>query len=438
MREIRSLSQSQLSQGTPRLTPKPASAKRNKWSILESLPVELIERIFLYSLNVNFPRSSPVLSSAVSSERVYRVLVLLAFWDDSASASASGVDAVGTEGFGNGHVGEKMIWSILRPLDYAPLTEWERGELQRMVVQCRWFSVKRLLGLLPDLMNLVIQRHWVCPEIQMDEEQRSSLERFMGRKEDVRVFEGVGKDNQRRTLTVEPLISITISNEETGKGMTYPVLGVVAFPEKLLRGENGFSEEDATLLETLRIASGYNRSENLDSNNITLSREALQQGIHNALVEHKVRVLTTLLKIDEYFIRSLNVNLPASLPYSLPEEHFRTAVRVSPNDSTLFELLLRTSAESIPGDDPEITEWAMDLDNPLGNWVLELMMRLPEQVASARENPAEGSVFYLGGANRRTELGRRYLDEVLNVPELHSWMAETSFDVSGLWTIDEG
>lgn len=422
-------SQSRINRRERLCTPKAVSVERNKLSILEGLPVELIERIFLYSLNVSLPRASLVLNAAVSSERVYRVLVLLAFWEDSS------VDGVGDAG--GREDGENAIANILRPMDYAPLTDDERGNLQRMVVRCKWFSVNRLLRLLPDLMNLVVQRQWVCAGVEMEEEQESALDRFLGMEEDVRVFEGVGKDNQRWTLSVEPLVSVTVSNEETGRRTTQSVLGVKEFPGKLLRGENGFSEEDSIFLETLRIASGFNRSENLDANNITLPREALQGGIRAALVAHNTRVLTTLLKIDEYFIRSLNANVADSLQYTLPAEHFSTAVRVSPNDPTLFQLLVRASAESVPGDDSEITQWAMDLGNPLGDWLLELMVRLPQLQEAARENPAEGGVFYMGRANGQTEMGRRYLDEVLNVAELGSWMGETSFDVSSLWKVAE-
>lgn len=48
---------------------------------IESLPVELIQKIFLLSLNVNLPRASPYLAAALSNEGVYKVLILLAFWD---------------------------------------------------------------------------------------------------------------------------------------------------------------------------------------------------------------------------------------------------------------------------------------------------------------------------------------------------------------------
>ena len=52
-------------------------------SALETLLSELLEKIFLYSITVNFVRASPFLAAAVSSERLYRLLILLAFWDGS-------------------------------------------------------------------------------------------------------------------------------------------------------------------------------------------------------------------------------------------------------------------------------------------------------------------------------------------------------------------
>lgn len=424
--EIARSSQSKLDRRTRLLTLRAVSVERSRLSTLESLPVELIERIFLYALNVNFPRASVVLNAAVSSERVYRVLVLLAFWDDS----AAGVN-VGGVGGGNGEVIER----ILRPLDYAPLDEEERGELQRTILRCRWFSVNRLLGLLPDLMSLVIQRHWIRAGIRMEDDQREALDRFLGREEDTRVFEGMGTDKNRWTLSVEPLVSVTVRNEETGQQQIHRILSLKEFPEKLLRGENGFSEDDSTFLETLRIGSRFNRSDQLDTGGVCLPREALQQGIRAALIEKNTRALVTLLKIDEYYIRSQNANYPDSPPYALPSDHFRTAVQSSPTDPTLFQLLLRTSAESVPGDDSEITQWAMDLGDSLGDWLLDLMLRLPQQIEAASENPAQGCVFYMGRVNGQTEMGRRYLDEVLGVPELGNWMEETSFDVSGLWRV---
>lgn len=376
-----------------------------------------------------------MLKTAVTSERVRRALVLLAFWDDS----PGGINTQGIPERERQIVreGDGVIKRIMRPVDYAPLDEQERGELQSSILRCRWCTLDRILGLLPDLMNLNIQRNWVNA-VTMDEGQRGALGRFLGRekKGDAREFEGVDANNRRWRLFVVPLVSITMSCEETGEVRIRRVLGVKDIPEKLLRGDKGFGEEECVLLELLRIAAGFDQSEHLEAK-VTLSREALQQGIHAALIEHNTRALITVLKMDEYFARSQNVNLSDPPLYTIPAEHFRTAIRVAPSDPTLFQLLLRTSAESIPGNDPDLTQWAMDLASPLGNWILDFMLASRQQREAARTNPVEGSVFYFGRANVQGDLARRYLDEVLGVQELGSWVGETSFDVSGLWRVGE-
>ena len=100
---------------------KPHKPRKTR-SRLESLPVELIEKIFLYSLNANLPRSAPLLAAAVSSERIYRALILLAFWNDTASTPPV------TSG--------TTIAKILRPLDYVPLDHDERKALQVAIMRC--------------------------------------------------------------------------------------------------------------------------------------------------------------------------------------------------------------------------------------------------------------------------------------------------------------
>jgi hypothetical protein len=75
----------------------------------------------------------------------------------------------------------------------------------------------------------------------------------------------------------------------------------------------------------------------------------------------------------------------------------------------------------------------MNLGDSFGHWLLDLMLRLPQQIETANANPAEGAVFYLGRANGQIELARRYLRDVLNVDELPSWMEEASVDLSSQW-----
>ncbi|RAL02234.1 uncharacterized protein BO80DRAFT_424151 [Aspergillus ibericus CBS 121593] len=391
-------------------------------SILESLPVELIEKIFLYSQNVNFARCSSSLAAAVSSERIFRALILLAFWDDSAMPA------------GTTRASEAAISRILRPVEYIPISHAERRNLQDSILRCKWCTVQRLLAQLPDLMNLTLQRHWFGAGMTMSAVEEESLTQFLAQKGDARVFTGTDANTNPSTLAINPLVSITVTHHETDQSTTYPVLGVLLIPDKLFHGL--FCPDQVHYLETLRIASGWNRPD-LIKPTVAVSREYLQNGIHAALVQNNAEALATLLKIDEYHFRSEIQSLQPTggVPYTVPAEHFRTAVRVGRHDATLFQLLLRASAESVPADDSEITGWAVALDNAFGGWLLELMLRLPQQIEAARANPAEDALFYLGQANGQKELGRRYLREVLGVEALGCWMGESVFDVSGQWKV---
>ncbi|EPE26673.1 hypothetical protein GLAREA_02586 [Glarea lozoyensis ATCC 20868] len=52
---------------------------RRKMSLLERLPTELLETVYLYALNINLPRASPIISGKLSSELIYHKTVIAAF-----------------------------------------------------------------------------------------------------------------------------------------------------------------------------------------------------------------------------------------------------------------------------------------------------------------------------------------------------------------------
>ncbi|KAE8151256.1 hypothetical protein BDV25DRAFT_171631 [Aspergillus avenaceus] len=391
-------------------------AKRRTLSRLEALPVELIEKIFLASVNVNLPRASTVLAATVSSERIYRALVLLAFWNDDLVGGCSG-----------------EVARLLRPLDYVPLGLEARARLQGEIFRCKWCTVARVLGRLPEMMGLSVRRHWFDAGVVMVSGEEERLNRFLAREESEHgnghTFTGTVNDTIH-TLTISPPISITITDTATDSAQTHRILRITEFPVQLLTRPS-FTPETTTYLEFLRLASGLNTS-TLQETSVSISRDALQKGIRTALHTRNKDALATLLKLDEYYFRAQNTAITAtqSPVYGLPAEHFRVAVRA--DDPGLFQLLVRASAESVP-DDSEITAWAMELDSGLGRWVLDLLLHLPQRVEAARANPVEGAVFYMGRANAQVELARQYLSEVLGVEELGSWMEESSLDVRRLW-----
>ncbi|KAJ5598558.1 hypothetical protein N7537_008642 [Penicillium hordei] len=98
-------------------------------SCLESLPVEILQLIFLHSLEVNLPRASPRLSQALSTPLLYTWLIRLAF----SSPNSGSREGFFTPDF------------LPPPLDFWALSWKERQKLQTDLLACRWctFSLLR-------------------------------------------------------------------------------------------------------------------------------------------------------------------------------------------------------------------------------------------------------------------------------------------------------
>ncbi|KAL4927514.1 uncharacterized protein BDV17DRAFT_124508 [Aspergillus undulatus] len=442
-----------------------APRPRKKLSRLESLPVELIEKIFLYSLNVNLPRCSRSIATAVSSERIYRALLLLALWDNDLEAVVGyqwptdsdipELDAKSTpEAVAKVDKLKKKVAArkaantatsrLLRPLEYFPLSGDERRSLQISIFNCRWCTIERLQSQLPDLMRLNIWSCWLRWAVNMSAKQKDRLLQFLAQSGGPCDFECPEEDGARWILSIVPLVALDIlrqtpelSHLPWSSKRSLPVLGLLYIPDKFLRGATeGFSEAHTRGLEYLRVAGGLDHPTFLKMmRELNFSREALQQGIHTALIEHNAKALTTLLKLDEYTFRYEDRG--PSLPYTLPPDHFRTAVRVARDDPSLFQLLLRTSAESVPSDDSEITQWAIALDGAFGPWLLDWMLQSPERARLVADDPTNAPMFYFGRLNTQLPIAVRYLHDVLGLEELGEWIEETPYDISSDYVVED-
>lgn len=464
---------------------KARSRRQNGSSLLEKLPVELLERVFLYALDPNFCRASPYLASAVSSERIYRTLIRLAFFQDD-DGSEESQSELPTRRKRTGRVmnaiARERIAEAFKPADYETmwLGDAERAHLQAMIMKCRWCTKRRIEDQLPALMRMAIQKHWVGADMTLsDPVQQASLNRLLqlpsseiiedAPPASTEYFRGIGPGGHIYYMTMIPLVSVSIGRE-TNAGFTHVhrVLNLRAIPEYLLRGsrsEDGkgsaFTEEDIDLLEILRHEYGWDGT----GHDVHFSRDALHAGIRNALTARNARALTTLLRVDEFFFRRrLEFRPPPSFEnpeyhYAIPGEHFVQAVRLPmPDAMTFFKLLLRCNAESIPPDSSEITQWAMELSSgfyaeddmsitsdadptsAFGRWLLDFMIDLPRAVEDTRRNPERYSLFYYGALNFHS-MGRRYHTEVCGGrdDDYHSiwampWIHELSYDVSKTWS----
>jgi hypothetical protein len=389
--------------GTPKMT----------LSRLETMPVELIEKIFLSCLEINLPRASPALTAALSSERIYRILILLSFFDD---ARAWGRQDYATP---------SAILKMFRPLDYKPFSAEERKSLQIAVLDCRWCTLDRIRKQAPGLLYLTIQRRWFgWYDVVMEENDEAKLNKLIW--EDPQQFPNFqGKQNSLQlelqvqppfALNIDGLDTMTVSEDISWRGRPVSVL---YFPTKVLRGKP-WTDEKIFFLEFLSKAYGHTEFDRSTS----FPFHAAQDGIRDAIVEQNPRALCHLLRLDELFSRIENCRVQKRWFYQLPAEHFRTAVRHSGGNTEILKLLVRASAESIPCDDPEITAWATEAQDkpgdPFGKWLLDLMLVLPSVMKDSNssdvaDRPIHAPCLFMHGG-----LDQSYMDSEDEIATIHS------------------
>jgi hypothetical protein len=429
--------------------------------MLEALPVEVIEQIFLYSLNLNLPRASPVLAAAVSREQIYRILIILAFWDDPPTNPRS-----------------EPINRILAPLDYVPLTLGQRGPLQEAVFRCRWCTMERVREQIPTIMILTIHRQWFNLGIMMKPDQQAALDKFMKREDDmVRVFHGEGPPIKlaahlcrhpemlrlsripgphKYELHVKPMVMVQIRSETMKSIVAWPALSILNFPDHILRGrKTGFTPDDVMYLEMLRMCSNnyaQNDTPLLPSTISTVDRNVLHEGVGKAIRTQNYNALISLLKIDEYIFRFHMTTQGRPVRYTIPSDHFLTVTRVGRDkphlNAAFFEALIRASAESIPTNAPEILQWTLEnvrlsqrnpssyneINGKLAHWLTNFVLRLPEQLDYTQGFP-QGQLFNCGQLDPLDMEACRFIEEVLEPwrgPPTN-WMPESQFRVEEWW-----
>lgn len=126
-------------------------------SHLESLPVEIIQLIFLHSLEVNLPRASPHLSRALSNPLIYTWLIRLVF----SSANPGSRKDFFTRDF------------LPPPLDFWSISTQHRQYLQTTLLECRWCTLPLLRKCQREYVEHVIRRK--CADFLFDSEDQALL-----------------------------------------------------------------------------------------------------------------------------------------------------------------------------------------------------------------------------------------------------------------------
>lgn len=364
-----------------------------KLSSLEKLPVELLQHIFFFSLEVNLPRASLALRQVLSGEATYNSMILFAYFDDDLA------NPVETKHF--------------LPAQYRRLTAEDKAHLQRSICTCRWFTYERLKSCLPTLARLqIVQAYY--PEHDEDESLRSStdnaaspfvantalrpiatlpeiheeqklLQHYMAR---ITFRQLSGSSPAPPTLNGESFTAriktwrTTIDQKgELHKGIdrSVSILATRHIPDWLLH-TSATSEESLALLQLLR--QGYTFIQ--DGHIMEISVRAVFEGMRKAIDMENVVALKTLLELHSTFFESgawtfqnmMSVQLTPPTHFPLPLDLFHLAVERQNASTELLSLLLRAGIDALPLDDERVTGWAVhesQKGNELAQWLLKHM-----------------------------------------------------------------
>ncbi|OJJ43864.1 hypothetical protein ASPZODRAFT_889137 [Penicilliopsis zonata CBS 506.65] len=109
---------------------------------LETLPVEILQTIFLYSLEINLPRASLSIARVLSSPLIYTWLIRLAFSSDNESSR----HGIFTPDF------------LPPPLEFFSLSRSQRRDLQAALLECRWCTLPLMRQCQRDYIEHVLRR----------------------------------------------------------------------------------------------------------------------------------------------------------------------------------------------------------------------------------------------------------------------------------------
>lgn len=337
--------------------PKPDS--KMSLSRLESLPVELLQSIFLCSLNVHLPLASPYLALALSNEHVYTRLILLAF-------------------SGTQRDGEALL--------YPDLTS---ASLQTAIMSRRWFrlDLMRRCQVLFATDILERERSNSAWEIISDETEKISLQDNRDGLISKRSYR-LQRDHLSKRVAISQMTTNTLVNVVEKRSTAiydFPLCishawversEHVLLPEKLLHGP--WNDEKLDLLEMLCMAGAT-----VDWVN-TSAGEIAEQGLNDAIMEENRRAVNLLIRGPTsdlswkpryiyWEIERKNVRV------RINTRHVRLAVLEAGCNLDIVEELLQHPDSTVDLNDRQIVSWAVkhnaegdirgkQLLNRLDNW----------------------------------------------------------------------
>ncbi|KAJ5110355.1 hypothetical protein NUU61_001612 [Penicillium alfredii] len=354
---------------------------------LECLPNEILERIHLEALEVNFPRCSARVAAAVSREIIYRIFVIQAYWNDPQQCIRNRHfhrESILRDTTPNmmDYMDLDFFTAIFRPTFYRPLPPKEQARLQSKVVTCRWFTVSRFRKILETFPGLTLNAlsrqflfqpaclHFNTSHAQVGNGLRAA---FLDNTDLCMIYDPFAK-----YFAVQDSFIIKASYQSTHQGASHIIrtVRVLSIPDALLEGP--WTEESIEIVILLRRAIGK-RFLSGDSGEWaslqrkrgpTFSGEACLNGITRAINERRERLFRYLLDLQQAYNSP-----PTHFSYEpqIPHKPFLLAMAAYPQARIFLHLLVQTSP-SYALSHQSILRWARNSSQPrdlLKDWLVE-------------------------------------------------------------------
>lgn len=352
----------------------------SRLSSLEKLPVELIQHVFFYSLELNLMRASKSLHQALSTKPIRDALVIFAYFDDD------GQSPVEVKHF--------------LPAEYWRLSCNDKIRLQRSLFQTGMTTYDRLNARLPSLSRLVMAQAWHREHLleEMHEEtwsvtrtkiemvvtvnDLSSIAHLPNLSDEAEVERhfsaraarippkhqdrSPGNIDRQQPDYLPRIITWTSSIDDdhvVHKGWDENVTTVACrhIPNLLLTGP--WQANDLEMLKLLR--QGYSFIQ--EDHTMDISAKSVFIGMQHAIETGNVHALTILLDLHAIFFKAgswgmanmMSIEYIAASNHPLPIGLFHLATRQQ-KAVDLLSLLIRGGIDSISLDDEILTAWASE------------------------------------------------------------------------------
>ena len=358
----------------PRPSPKPH---------LLSLPTEILQSIYLSCFSPNLPHASPVLTSALSNELIYKLTFLHAFWNKTLPII---VKTQPKQSYEPG----PYVRSLFRPLPVPRAeadddTQARKIELQETVLAHRWCTFHRAKAYFSSALEAVTRDLFLTIDMPLSSQVQTRFDSFIAQYPlaSPSTFDITALDGCQITLRCPhqcaPAVLVKYHGPDSrfdqrmDPNIWIEPTDVLVIPSHVLTGQPEWTGDKLCLLQTL---CGY-----VNLRKVQYELSAFHEGMEHAIVQGNYEALLVLIweatRLAEYKATTSR----DETPFKPPEELFRLIARrrvprlgLSDGeaagaeivddfsvDISLFTLLLRAHAESMPQNDPDITAWTTRL-----------------------------------------------------------------------------